>query len=327
MNWYEGYTAQFYLTIVDPVTWCDVDTVDIPDGTVTKTTDGLMESADITVTQNIGEKIVRVWVNARQEDDGDRAAIFTGFMQTPGTEWDGVRESHRGVCYSVLKPASDILLPRGWFAFSGSNAAEEAAKLLDVIAPVSIEGSSPSLTQHLVAEANETRLSMAWKILNSIGWRIRINGHGDIVICPNPDRAVERLDTNTNDIVEMKVTDEQDLFSCPNVFRAISGDESAEYYDQTQIEARGREIWAQDDKCALNDGESLLDYAERRLKELQEPARKIKYSRRFLPDIVPGDKIEVSFPAQSVAGTFVIKRQQIKLGYNATVSEEAVIER
>ena len=323
MNWTEGYSAYFNIKIVDPATWQDIGTVDITGGTVTKTTDGLMESADIQTTQNIGEAIIRVYVYARQEDDGDRAAIFTGFLQTPGTDWDGTRESHRGVCYSVLKPAADILLPRGWYAAKGASAAGIVQDLLDIIAPVTVEGDSPKLTQHIVAESNETNLSMAQKILKSIGWRLRITGDGEIIVCPTPEKAVERFDTRTNDIIELKVTDEQDLYSCPNVFRASANNESVVAYDQSSIERRGREIWAQEENCATNDGESLTEYAQRRLLELQAPARKVKYSRRFLPDIVPGDMVEINLPAQNVAGSFLIKRQQITLGYNALTSEEA----
>lgn len=322
MNWNDGYRAQYFMSLVNPTTWRDVQTVDIIGGTVTKTTDGMMQSADVEMTQNVGEKIVRIWLNAKQDDDGDRAAIFTGLLQTPGTNWDGVRESHKAVCYSVLKPAADILLPRGWYAAQGANAAAVAADLLDVLAPVSVEGTSPKLTQYIVAESNETQLSMAWKILNSIGWRIRIDGEGNIVVCPNASEPIVRLDTNVNDIVELAVTDEQDLYSCPNVFRAISGDQSVTVYDNAAIEARGREIWAQNERCVLNDGESLGEYAQRRLKELQAPARKVKYSRRFLPDVLPGDIAELSFPGQNVLGDFIIKRQQIALGFNATVREE-----
>ena len=326
MNWIEGYSAYFNLKIVDPVSWKDTDTIDVTGGTVTKSTDGLMESADIDMTQNIGEAIVRVYVYARQDDDGDRAAIFTGFLQTPGTDWDGTRESHRGVCYSVLKPAADILLPRGWYAAKGATAAGIVQDLLDIIAPVTVEGDSPKLTQHIVAESNETNLSMAQKILKSIGWRLRITGDGEIIICPTPERAIERFDTRTNDIIELKVTDEQDLYSCPNVFRASANNESVVAYDESSIERRGREIWAQEENCATNDGESLTEYAQRRLLELQAPARKVKYSRRFLPDIVPGDMVEINLPAQNVAGSFLIKRQQITLGYNALTSEEAEFE-
>lgn len=324
MNWTEGYSAYFNIKIVDPATWQDIGTVDITGGTVTKTTDGLMESADIQTTQNIGEAIIRVYLYARQEDDGDRAAIFTGFLQTPGTDWDGVRESHNAICYSVLKPAADILLPRGWYA-PKTSAAEVVKDLLDIIAPVEVEGTSPNLTQYIVAESGETNLTMAWKILNSIGWRLRITGEGRIVICPTPEEAVERFDTRTNDIIELKVTDEQDLFSCPNVFRASASNESVVAYDESSIERRGREIWAQEENCATNDGESLIEYAERRLSELQQPARKVKYSRRYIPEVVPGDMVNINLPAQNVAGDFYIKRQQITLGHNALTSEEAEI--
>lgn len=325
MNWLEGYTSQFYMTIVDPNTWRDVDTISVPAGTVTKTADGLMESADITMTQNLGgERIVRVYVVARQSDDGERAPIFTGLMQTPNTEWDGTRRELKGVCYSVLKPASDILLPRGWYAAKNAVAAEVAADLLDVLAPVEVEGESPKLIEYIVAESNETRLTMARKILDAIGWRIRINGNGNIKICPAAEETSERFDSLGNDIVELKVTDEQDLYSCPNVFRAVSGDTYAEARDEERIEARGREVWAQEENVTPNDGESLREYAQRRLREMQSVERKVKYSRRFLPDIVPGDMVELHLPAQDVAGIFRIERQQITLGYNATVDEDTV---
>ena len=322
MNWSEGYTASFYLTILDPKTWRDIQTVDIISGSVVKTTDGLMESADLEMTENIGEKFVRIYLNARQEVDGDRAAVFTGLLQTPGTDWNGQRKTHRALCYSVLKPADDILLPRGWYAAQGSSAADVAKDLLDVIAPVTVEGTSPNLMQHIVAESDETQLSMAWKVLQAIGWRIRIDGMGTITICPKPEEAAVRLDANTNDIVELSVTDEQDLYSCPNVFRATSGDDSATVRNEELIEARGREVWAQEEDAALSDGESLTEYAERRMRELQSPERKVKYKRRFLPDVSVGDLAELNFPAQSVSGTFEIKRQQISLGHNAQVSEE-----
>lgn len=322
MNWEKGYSAQFYMTIVDPNTWRDVESVSIPSGTITKTLEGLMESADITMTQELdGERIVRVYAIARQSDDGERAAIFTGLMQTPGKNWDGTRRSQKGVCYSVLKPASDILLPRGWYAAKNAKAADVAADLLDVLAPVEVEGESPKLTEYIVAESNETRLTMARKILAAIGWRIRIDGEGNIKICPVDEEAGDRLGSN---IVELKVTDEQDLYSCPNVFRAVSGDSYYEARDEERIEARGREIWAQEENVTPNDGESLREYANRRLREMQAVERKVKYSRRFLPNIVPGDNIELSLPAQDVIGIFRIQRQQITLGYNATVQEEAV---
>ena len=322
MGWNEGYAAQFYITNVDPYSWRDLNIIDITGGNVSKNADGLMESANINLTENIGERIIRVYIVTQSETGGDRAAIFTGFAQTPSVQWDGVRESYNAVCYSVLKASSDILLPRGWYADKGANAAEVARDLLSVLAPVTIEGTAPKLDQYLVAESGETQLSMAQKILKSIGWRIRIEGDGAILLTPQTTEPSARFDSEIDDIVELSVTDEQDLYSCPNVFRATSGDSSAVARNEASIQERMREIWAEDDRVVPNDGESLEEYALRRLIELQSPARRVTYNRRYLPDVVPGDVVTLSFSGQRVEGNFRVQRQRITLGYNATVSEE-----
>lgn len=323
MNWQEGYSAAYYLTVIDPKTWRDLETVDITGGRITKTTDNLMESADIDVTQNLGEKWVRIWVEGRQIDDGDREALFTGILQTPGVSWDGNRSTYSAECYSVLKPASDVLLPRGWYVLAGMNGARAAANLLSVgSAPVIYDDASPALFNTIVAEDGETNLTMAWKIVNAIGWRIRIDGRGTINICQQATEPSVRLDTQNLDIVEPAITDDQDFYSCPNVFRATSGDLTAVARDEDSITERGREIWAEEKDCALNSGESISSYAKRRLKELQSPSRKVKYSRRNLPDITTGDMVNLNFPKQSIFGNYIIKKQSIDLGYAAKVAEE-----
>ena len=102
MNWIEGYSASYVLTEVDPKSWRDKSTIDITGGSITKGTSGLIESADIDVTDNLGERWVRIWLYAKQNDDGGREALFTGLLQTPGVKWDGIRDSYSAECYSVL---------------------------------------------------------------------------------------------------------------------------------------------------------------------------------------------------------------------------------
>lgn len=327
MDWAHGYSANYYLTLVDPASWRDLRMVDITAGKINKSTDTLMESADIDLTEGLGEAWVRVWVDAKQGDGGARSAIFTGLLQCPETKWDGIRGSYSAECYSVLKPASDVILQKGWYALAEQNGAQLAAGLLSVgPAPVSFDDSSPLLSESVIAEEGETNLSMAWKLVQAIGWRIRISGDGSIRICPQQTDTELLLDPNKNDIVEPDVTDTQDLYSCPNVFMAVAGDQSYIARDETGplgIEARGREIWATE-SGTLNAGESIQDYAWRKLRELQSPSRTVKYSRRFLPDVVPGDAAEINFPAQKIAGIYTIQKQSISLGYNAQVSEEAV---
>ena len=330
MNWSEGYLGRYYITIVDPVSWRDIETHDLLGGSVTKTENSLMESADIDLTDPLdgGEAWIRIWLDARQEGSGERSAIFTGLLQIPETEWEGTTNSRKAECYSVLKPADDVLLPRGWYAPAGMNGAQIAAELLSVgPAPVVYDENAPSLTSSIVAEDDDSNLSMAQKIIETIGQRIRISGDGRIRItapAAEPSAAVDSID---NDIVEAKITYTRDWYSCPNVLRITSGDLTVVVRDEDpdsplSTAARGREIWAEERDCKLNDGEGITEYGIRRLKELQAPAKKIKYVRRYLPDIVVGDMIRVHYPAQGIEGNYLIKKQSIELGYSGRLSEE-----
>ena len=107
MNWNEGFSASYTYAIVDPVTWRDIETHDLVSGNVMKTTSGTMESADIEITEDPAEEWVRIYLNATQGYDGAKEALFTGLLQTPTTEWEGTRKTHKANCYSVLKPAND----------------------------------------------------------------------------------------------------------------------------------------------------------------------------------------------------------------------------
>lgn len=325
MNWNEGYSATYIMTDVDPVSWRDLDAIDITGGSITRNTTGLMQSANVDVTGNLGERWVRIWLYATQSDDGDREALFTGLLQTPGVKWSGTTESYAAECYSVLKPAVDVILPRGWYVLAGTNGATAVQRLLSATpAPVEIDGTAPNLTDTIVAENGETSLTMAWKILDAIGWRMRINGHGDITLCPAATEPVINFDSQENDIIEPDVSDSQDLYSCPNVFRAISGNLTAIARDEESITARGREIWAEETTVNLNTGESIAQYARRRLDELQSPSRKISYARRFVPDVFPGDVVQIRNAEQSIIGRFKLTSQKIDLGYGARTAEEAV---
>lgn len=330
MNWNEGYSASYVLAEVDPASWRDISPTDITGGSISKVTTGLLESADVETTENLGEKWIRIWLYARQNDDGSREALFTGLLQTPATRWNGTRDSYSAECYSVLKPAADVFLPRGWYVMAGTNGAKAVESLLKVCpAPVEYDDYAPNLTDTIIAEDNETNLSMVWRILNAIGWRLRISGYGIISIRPKDTKPELLLDSGENDIIEPDVTDSQDYYGCPNVFRATSGDLTAIARDEDEdsplsIQSRGREIWAQDQAANLNSGESIEDYARRRLQELQAPARIINYARRFIPDVYPGDIIQVRNAEQNIIGNFRINSQKIELGYGARTTEEAV---
>lgn len=330
MDWSNGFSAAYYMALVDPVTWRDIERVEIVGGSVASTGTGLRQSADVVCTEFNPdcERWARIYLEAAQDGDALRVPLFTGLTSVPGRNIDGNRIQYPLTCYSVLKPAEDVLLPRGWYAPAGFSGAAIVADLLSVTpAPVTYMDNAPALAQPIIAEDRENRLTMANKVLAAINWRLRIAGDGSISVCPKASEAVAVFGME-RDIVEPSITVRADWFSCPNVFRAISGGESAVARDDDESSAlstavRGREIWKEETNCDISDGESLDDYAVRRLRELQTVSCTLSYSRRYDPSVLVGDLIQMRYPAQDLTEVYEVTAQTITLGYGARTSEEA----
>lgn len=329
MQWDKGYTASFYLAEVDPQTWRSAGRIEVISGQVTRSRDALMQSADITCRNypQALERWVRVYMDIRQETGASaHVALFTGLATSPKTDYDGNLRTNSLTCYSVLKPAADILLPRGWYALAGQDGGKLVADLLGVgPAPVEVEQSAPVLSTTIVAEDGETNLSMAWKILTAMGWRLRIDGNGSILVCPPASEPSVTFGTSF-DAIEPVLTTTIDLFSCPNIFRAIIGDQSAVSMDNNpdsllSVGNRGRQVWAEEISPVLAGGESLQSYADRRLAELQTVADVAQYSRRYHPDAMPGDLVRLEYPSVGLLGDYVVVSQTVTLGYNAQTAE------
>ena len=178
-----------------------------------------------------------------------------------------------------------------------------------------------------------SRLDMAWLILDAVGWRIRIDGSGTVHICSAASEASAMFDALGNDVIENAVTDSQDWYSVPNCIRVTSGDTYAEFIDDdpdsdvstiARKETRGGtgEIWMTESASALGDNESLAEYAIRILRQAQEPARSVSYSRRYQPDVLVTDLVIIHLPGIGIDGTFKVTSQRIDLGYGCRTSEE-----
>lgn len=331
MDWSKGFSSKYYLSVVDPLTWRDTDHLELTGGHIERNISSLRESADISTNDlNTSREFwVRIWLIAKQEDDSERVALFTGITSCPTTKINRRKIETPIECYSVLKPAEDVLLPRGYYVPIEVPGAVEIKRLLSVSpAPVIIDGESSELEEAIIAESGETNLSMVEKILEAINWNLKLKGDGTIVLGPYPEESSMIIGTNY-DIVEPEVEIEQDWFDCPNVFRVISGGLSAVAMDESDdsimsVQNRGREIWAEETDCYLNDDESLAEYAARRLKELQTYGLSVSYSRRFIPNIDPGDIITLNYPDYDglAMEEYTIESQSISLGKGAQVSEK-----
>ena len=330
MDWNKGFSATYYGTFVDPATWRDTERFEIISGSISRTNSGLRQSADVTCRNYnpAQERWIRIYLDARQNDTGAHEALFTGLATSPEIRINGNVKEYPLQCFSVLKPAEDIYLSRGWYAPAGGNGAQIIQQLLSVCpCPLSASEVSPILSQAIVAEESETHLSMTEKILKAIGWRLRVHGDGTVEITPAASTPNATFDVLENDSIEPQIGLTHDWYECPNCFRAVRDDMCAEAIDDDpdsmlSTVSRGREVWTQDTSCDLADDESIAEYARRRLIELQANYIKVRYSRRFFPGLLVSDIVRLHYPAQGVDGVYHISSQDISLGHGATTSEE-----
>lgn len=333
INYSNGITATYYVTRVDPQTWADAGEISIISGTVTRNAgSSLVTSADLTVSEDIGaEEWIRIYLIAEQNGEKERVPLFTGIVASPAREINGNSETRKLECYSVLKVASDILLPLGWFAPARTNGGELIKILLsDLSCPVELDAGSPNIISSFVAGDADSKLSVAQQIAEAINWQIKVNGDGSVRICPKPLYVSGTFDNIENDILELSVSDSRDIFSVPNVLRVTLQGSAATARDDDPDSVfstvnRGREIWLQE-SAKLAAGESLGEYAMRRLKELQNPSRKISYTRRFQPDVDVNDLVSIVYPKQSIGDVFRVTAQTITLSHGASVKEDAINE-
>lgn len=330
MNWNAGFKAGYHACLVDKVTWKDGERFGITDGGINRTNTGLKESADLTaIDYPYGmDKWIRVYLDAEQGGDAEHIPLFTGLTSTPEEDIDGGIHKIKIQCYSVLKPAQDVMLPIGWYAEKGFVCTDIIGNLLSVCpAPVVIEQGSPRLTQHYIAEKDESHLTMVYKLLDAIGWRLRIDGDGTIHVEPKPTQPTLTISAGAYGLIKPQVSRKQDAFDCPNVFRAVSDELAVTAYDNDEnselsTASRGREVWAQETGCATTDGETLALYAKRKLKELQKVATTLTYERTFEPTLNVTDKVELKYPAVGIEGVYTVTSQKISLNHCGTTSEE-----
>lgn len=320
MDWSKGLEARYYATYVDVTTWRDRDRLEILGGTVSRSASELKESADFQCSTRLeNERWIRVWLDATQNGETEHIALFTGLATSPKTDNNGNVVTNTLECYSVLKPLNDVLLERGWYAPSGSGASVVKDLLSKTPAPYIIDDNMPVLKDYIIAESGETNLSMLNKILLALNWRIKITGKGEIHICPLASDVSEVFGLD-NDCIETEFTKEFDWYQSPNVFRAMMNDDSVIIKDEESILRRGREIWAEEESCNLNAGETLYEYASRRLKESQKVSQKVSYTRRFNPELYVTDYVRFNY--EQLDGVYVITSQKIQLGYGADTTEE-----
>lgn len=337
MDWGRSYTSRWRVYRVDARTWLDAGEVSRFDSaSVDRTATGLLESATIKATRDVGEGFeegyYRIALYAEQDGEVVRSDVATLLCSSSSGEVDRGRDVLSIDGRSVLYPASVGRLPMGTYAPMGCDGARFAADLLGecLAAPVSLECSF-ELMVHYVFDLGSTRLDAARSLLDAGGCCLQVDGTGTVHVLKLPTDPVLDLSAASAHMLAPGTSHADDRASVPNRYVANDGEReavavNADADSPVSTISRGYEHDYYDKAPKPVDGETLAAYARRRLRELSVSRDTRKYVREYWPGALPQSVVRCTMPDAGLSGDLRITRQALSLGYGVSVTEEAVSE-
>ena len=342
MDWGRGYTSLWRVFRVDTSTWADgsevrgVTSVSVErnDGS----TDQLMESGSFTVdtatTDRFEPGYYRVVLYPQQNGIADRVDVTTLYCQSGHGDTAKGRTSHSVTGDSTLYPASVAKLATGSYFPEGAGCMRESARMLAscVAAPVSVDSESdPVLSQNVVYDDGTTVLEAVRLVLDSCGCVIQVHGDGSVHLLRRPVEPSLVLDRANARMLEPNVSYDYDLSDVPNRYYARQGEylEVAVNDDpnsEVSTVTRGYAHDEYDGSAVRVDGETLYGYACRMLEERSVVQDKRTYTRKWWPDVYPGDVVRGSMPSVGLDGDLRVIRQSLDCGHGIRVTEESAKE-
>ena len=331
------YTSFWRVVKVNPETWEAYDEIDnVTELSISRdatSTVPMLESGSMRVVLPIldefEEGYYRIQMLAKQ-GSYDRHDVGT-FLAIPGNaSKNGTMKTQPVSLCSVLKPADEIVMVAGSYIYKGSDGADWVGTQLRkcLAAPVFVDGSFTVDSYH-VFSGGTTYLEAVWEVLDAAGWCRRITGHGEVHVMEKPKIPIESLDRLHAKDYQPSFNDENAVASIPNRYYATdwTGERvvvvNENQNSRTSFQKRGRYIDYWDDSPTLINGESLLGYAKRRLKEESTVIRTIQYTRTYSPDITVFDMVSMNRPDLGLVGDARIMSQDLTLGDGIILKEAA----
>lgn len=328
------YASSWKVYSVNRRTWADdVEVPGFTSASISRTADGCMESGSFDLHSDETPKpgYYRLVLYATQDGTTERHDIATLYCALSRREMGSNRLSMVGM--SVLWQASVRSVDVGAYIPMGRGAQVVASMLADAIsAPVEVDGDF-TVSKHYVFEPAESVLDAVREVLDSAGWRIRIDGRGSVLISKIPDAEPHEFGTLGGGVLIGAAGLEFDALSVPNRYRATDGQTIAvavndDEASETSIRRRGfiRDIdGGIDTSPVLIDGESLSAYAQRKLMESRVARMPVSYDREYADGLLPNDL--VSLEPYGISDMARVASQSIKCDKGIVVSETANIER
>ena len=332
MDWTKGYTSTWEVQRMDVGAWAPSGKIgNVAGFSISRScTESvpLLETASMEVDEGFEDGWYMLSMVAEQ-GAAERVQLGVFLFETESSAYDYGRRTVEAKGYSVLKPADDILMPYGQYAPKGANGAELAGQFLRrcTPAPVVVEEGF-TLEGNVVFDVGMSYLAAAWAMLDAGGHCIQLDGDGTVRIIRKPTEPDIELSRLNAAVLVPGVKDATSFSGVPNRYYAVQGAKVATAINDDPASAasfrnRGRWVDAVDTSPKPVNGESLEQYAARKLKEAASVTKKVTYTREYWPGVRPFSIVRGSMPDVGLEGDLMVMTQSLTCENGVVVPETA----
>lgn len=344
VDWLSSMQQTFEYYIVDPATWKDAKKIEnVKSCSISRDSDaGTLGSANINITESVGECYVRIYLITIQNGTKERHPLGTFLVQTPSTSFDGKVRNLSMDAYTPLLELKETKPPLGYSVMKGTNTMTIARQLTqeNTRAPVVPASCDTNLFSDFVAETDDSWLTFLTDLLLNAKYSYDLDEMGRILFAPEQDTAslqpVWTYNDDNSSILYPNLNMDHDLYGIPNVVEVIYSHGNGYYYSRvvnddpnspTSTVNRGREIIhrVSDPDLIGDPTENQIDeYANRLLRELSSLEYTITYTHGYCPVRV-GDCVRFNYSRADLKNVKAkVISQTIKCEPGCPVTEKAV---
>ena len=343
-DWTKTMQQTFEYYVVDPGSWRDIRKINtVISSSITR--DSTLEtlgSANITISESIGECYIRLYLIIIQNGIREKHSLGTFLVQSPSFSFDGKIKNVTLDAYTPLLELKENPTPLGYSVLKDENILETAYRITreQVRAPVVKPQKDETLNTNFVANINDTWITFIRDLIANADYSLDLDEMGRIFFAPKQDtmslQPIWTYDDSNSSILYPELSVDRDLYGIPNVVEVIYSNGNEYYYGKAVNDDisspistvnRGRQITHRESNPSLLGSPNqarIQEYAENLLKELSSLEYTVTYTHGYCPVRV-GDCVRLNYSRAGINGIKAkVISQNIKCESGCPVTEKAV---
>ncbi len=343
-DWTKTMQQTFEYYVVDPGSWRDIRKINtVISSSITR--DSTLEtlgSANITISESIGECYIRIYLITIQNGIREKHSLGTFLVQSPSFSFDGKIKNVTLDAYTPLLELKENPTPLGYSVLKDENILETAYRITreQVRAPVVKPQKDEVLNSNFVANINDTWITFIRDLIANADYSLDLDEMGRIFFAPKQDtmslQPIWTYDDSNSSILYPELSVDRDLYGIPNVVEVIYSNGNEYYYGKAVNDDvsspistvnRGRQITHRESNPSLLGSPNqarIQEYAENLLKELSSLEYTVTYTHGYCPVRV-GDCVRLNYSRAGINGIKAkVISQNIKCESGCPVTEKAV---